>query len=219
MLHFITAGQNVVFAIVLALLVAFFLIELAGLLFGASISGVLGDIDLPDAGIDFDVDASIDIGVATKFLYWLKIGKVPLLILIVICMASFVISGYFLQMVCLWLFDFLLPALLATIAALCLSVPVVRVCGGSLARIMPRDETAAISHSELVGGRAVIVIGTAKAGSPAQARSTDRFGTTHYVMIEPDNPDEALTTGRDLLLVRYEGGRFYAIVHPDSGAE
>lgn len=213
MFEFITADQNIPFAVVLVLLVAFFLIELASLLFGGSLTGLLGEVDLPDFDMDLDID--LDFGVATKFLYWLKIGKVPLMVLIVIFMAAFVLSGLALQLACLWLTGGLLPGWLAALGALFLSVPVVRVTGRFVTRVIPKDETDAISRAELVGGRAVIVIGTARRGSPAQAKTVDRHGTTHYIMVEPDDSGEEFGAGRDLLLVRQDETRFYAIAHPN----
>lgn len=213
MLDFLVAGPNLAFATVLGLLLVFFVIEGAGLLFGVSLTGMLGDLDLPD--MDFDFDTDFDPGFATKFLYWLKIGKVPLLILIVICMAIFVVCGYVLQYLCLSFLDTLMPGWLAVFVALLLTIPALRGCGRHLARLVPGDETSAISQSELVGGRATIVLGLSKQGSPAQARATDRHGTTHYLMVEPDDPEETLEPGRDLLLVRHAGNLFYAIYHPE----
>ena len=215
MIDFVFADQNLAFTVVLGLLLFFFFVELCGLLFGADLSALLGDLDLPD--IDIDADGIPDIGVATKFLYWLKVGKVPLMILLVIFMTAFVLCGYGLQLACLSLLDRPLPGWLAAVAALALTVPAVRLCGGTLARFMPRDETEAIEQDELIGGRAVIVLGKARKGSPAQARTSDRFGTTHYLMVEPDEADEILETGIALLLVRREGFVFYAIKHPDPG--
>lgn len=213
MLDFVFADQNLAFAVVLGLLLFFFVIELCSLLFGASVSGLLGDLDLPD--VDLDLGDALDISLATKFLYWLKVGKVPLMILLVMFMTAFVVCGFVLQLVSLWLFERLLPGWLAATAALALTVPVVRTFGGALAKVMPRDETAAIDRDELIGGRAVIILGKAGKGSPAQARTTDHFGTTHYLMVEPDDPGEELETGVVLLLVRREGVVFYAIKHPD----
>ncbi len=231
MLDFLIAPENLPFAVALTLLVALFLLELGGFLFGANLSGMLGDtpdididIDIaaPDSGMampDMPVGSDVDVGVFTKFLYWLKIGRVPVIILIVIFMAAFVICGYGLQSLCLWLVDAMLPAYIAAVAAVLLSLPLVRLTGGFVARLIPKDETAAISLDELVGSRAVITIGAARRGFPAQARATDRFGTTHYLMVEPDRPEDELPSGRKLLLVRYDGRLFYAINHPEPESE
>lgn len=226
MVDFLIAPPNTIFAVTLTLLIAIFLIELGGLLFGANMTGLLGDmpdieivpgtgVTLPDAMTNVDVD----VGIATKFLYWLKIGRMPIIILIVIFMASFVICGYGLQLFCLWVSGIQLPSYLATFAAVVLALPLVRLTGRGISTIIPKDETDAISLDELVGSRAVITIGTAKRGSPAQAKATDRFGTTHYIMIEPDRSEDELTSGGKLLLVRYAGHLFYAINHPEPDSE
>ncbi len=194
---------------------------------GASVSGLLGDVDMPDLDVDVDMDVDIDvdldvdsdIGVAAKFLYWLKIGKVPLLILIVIFLTLFALCGYVLQFLFLSLGGFLLPGWLAAPIALFLVVPAMRLCGRFLAGLIPHDETDAVSQDELVGCRAVIVLGAARKNTPAQARIRDRFGTTHYLMVEPDNPGETLEQGKDLLLVRRDGALHYAIEHPQPDPE
>lgn len=218
MIDFILADRNIAFAVVLGLLILFFLLELAGMLFGASLSNALGDLDLPDLDLDLDLDGGVDLGFATKFLYWLKVGKVPIIILLVIFMMAFVLSGYALQLVCLWVSGHMLPAVLASGVAVVLTIPFVRLVGGQIARIIPKDETEAVSRADLVGGKAVIVLGRAAKGSPAQARTHDRHGTTHYLMVEPDDPSIVLEQGIDLLLVREDGAKFYAIVHPDPNA-
>lgn len=215
MLAFLAAPQNTPFAVVLALLLALFVIEVIGFMFGASISSLLGG-----DGPDMDLDAlsgteGFSPGVVTSFLYWVNVGRVPFIILMVLFMTAFVATGYILQYVCLSLVDHMLPAWLASLVAIAASAPCVRVLGKGLSRIMPRDETEAVSTAELVGTRAVIVLGTARRGSPAQARANDRYGQQHYLMLEPDDPEAVLETGEPLLLVRLEGEKFYAIKHPE----
>lgn len=223
MLEFFTASQNTPFAVVLGLLLVFLAVELAGLVLGADVSSMLGGggaadmADAADAGLDTITGSEgLNIGFVTSFLYWLNVGRVPLVILIVLFMTFFVVTGYTVQYILLNATGHMLPAWLATPAALVVAIPAVRWSGRSFAKIVPRDETEAISLDELVGSRAVITIGTARSNSPAQARTVDRFGTTHYVMVEPDDPANVLETGKELLLVRHEGNRFYAIYHPDS---
>jgi hypothetical protein len=87
--------------------------------------------------------------------------------------------------------------------------------GTALAKVIPKDETTAVPDVSLVGRVATIVIGTARAGRPAQARVRDEHGTTHYVMVEPEEPDESFASGTSILLVRHlSGRRFHAIHNP-----
>lgn len=219
MLEFAIASQNLPFAIVFGLLIAIMVIEILGLLVGANLGSLLGEIDLPEIPeVDIDVDLptpSINPGVVTSFLYWLNIGRVPVIILLVVFMTAFTVCGYVLQYLAFSLGGFLFPWYLATLVAVVGAVPLVRAFGRSIARYIPKDETEAVSTQELVGTRAIITIGKAKKGYPAQARTSDRYGTTHYVMVEPDDPEMVLDSKMELLLVRQSGNLFYAIAHPE----
>lgn len=218
MLDFATASQNLPFAVVLGLLVTILVIELFGLLFGTDLGGLLGDIDLPDLDVDLDapdLPLGANVGFLTSVLYWLNVGRIPIIILLVLFMTAFVVTGYLLQLVVLSAAGFLLPGYVAAPIAVAASIPVVKCVGKPLSRIIPRDETEAISRTELVGSRAIITIGIAKTGYPAQAKVNDRYGTSHYLMLEPDNPGDELKSGEDLLLVRYDGTRYFAIKHPE----
>jgi Protein of unknown function (DUF1449) len=110
-----------------------------------------------------------------------------------------------------------LPGIVAVpiVAAACL--PVVRACTGGLARVLPRDETSAVDASTFVGRTALITGGAARAGMPAQARLTDQFGTTHYVLVEPEDAEDTFPAGSLVLLLRQTGGgRFSVIANPNA---
>jgi hypothetical protein len=91
------------------------------------------------------------------------------------------------------------------------TIPAIRVFGGVLARVLPRDETQSVSQAGLVGRMATIVLGTASAGSPAQAKVRDTFGQMHYVMLEPDDDAERFVAGDVVLLVSHSGATYRAI--------
>lgn len=218
MLEFLMAPQNTPFAVVLGLLLALFLIEVIGLLFGIDIAGAAGG-DAAGPGLDIDPLSGvegIEPGLFTSFLYWINVRRIPFIILAVLFMTAFVAVGYVSQLAARSLLGLFLPWWLATMLAVAIALPLTRVLGKGLSRIMPRDETEAVSRVELVGSRAVIVLGSAARGSPAQAKVKDRFGSTHYVMVEPDEADETLDTGEPLLLVRNDGNNFFAIKHPEA---
>ena len=80
-------------------------------------------------------------------------------------------------------------------------------------KIMPKDETTAVSQESLIGRIGTVVLGEARAGSAAQVRVKDVYGQQHYVMAEPDS-DEVLKQGDAVLLVSLEGNTFKAILNP-----
>jgi membrane protein implicated in regulation of membrane protease activity len=210
MLDFITAGSNLPFTLALAMMLVLATLELLGFLFGMSASGFL------DGWFDFDhgeVDGSelVTISLVDKFMGWLHFGKVPVLILLAVFLVSFGIGGYLLQGT-LWAFTgWLLPWWIAVPAVLPLTLPCIRVFGGVLARVLPRDETQSVSQAGLVGRMATIVLGTARQGSPAQAKVRDQHGQTHYVMLEPDEDGASFQAGDSVLLISHSGAVYRAI--------
>lgn len=224
--EFLLARENIPFAVAVALLLILFVIELVGFLLGVSMSDLGGgvDADIPDIGgpdIPSDLptaDLNVE-GLVAKFLGWLNIGRVPLIILLVVFLAAFALAGYAVQAVVVGVGGFFLPWFVAVVPAFLLALPVTRTFGGFVARLMPKDETAAVDRESLVGLEAVIVLGVCRQGSPAQGKTRDRFGTTHYVMIEPDDAGEEFSAGQSVLLVRNDGHKFFAIRHPGAAVE
>jgi hypothetical protein len=89
--------------------------------------------------------------------------------------------------------------------------------GALIARIAPGDETSAISEQALIGRSGVITTGTARAGMAAEAKVRDAQGRSHYVMVEPDLPEQTFAEGSVVLLVRKAGARFRCIANPHPG--
>jgi hypothetical protein len=236
-MDFITATQNAPFLIALCVMFGVAVLEGVGTLLGGGFSqlidSVLPDLDL-DIDVDLDVDADVDVdvdldvdadvdadldapsgpGLLTRGLGWLQFGKVPALVLLVLFLTVFGLGGLGLQAIADSILGILLPTAIAVPAALCLSLPVVRVGGGWIAHLIPKDETSAVSSDTFVGRVATIVLGTARASEPTQARLHDEHGRSHYVLVEPDIGDEELSSGTEVLLVRRDGARFRAIRAP-----
>jgi hypothetical protein len=154
-------------------------------------------------------------GAFDSVLGWLHIGKVPLLILLVIFLTSFAVTGFALNLVVYALVGLRVPAVIAVPVALIAALPMVRGIGAAVARLIPRDQSYAVSLDSLVGRVAAIVSGTARHGFPAQAKVTSEFGQTLYVMVEPDSADTVFPTNESVLLVRrISGTRFQGIRNP-----
>jgi len=178
------------------------LIEGLSLLVGASFSGLFDHFAAPH------LDADSGLG-------WLHLGKVPVLVLLVLFLSAFAIVGFS----CNALSDSLLgnypPFALSTIIAFFVAIAVVRLCGAALARIIPSDESSAVSLTTLVGHIAIIVNGTAKKNYPAQARVTTETGQTFYIRVEPESETEQFVVNDSVLLVKQiSGSRFLVCANP-----
>lgn len=199
------------------------LLEVFGLLFGVAFSELLDSV-LPDFDVDIDVDADVDgidtpdldgVSVFAQVLGWLCVGRVPVLILIAIFLTAFGLSGLIAQNVLQTTVGTYFPAWIVSIGAFALALPVTRHIGLVFAKVMPKEETDAVSTDTFIGRAATIIRGEAKAGKPAEAKLTDGKGTTQYILVEPDRSEVTFSEGSSVLLVSKEGALFKAILNTE----
>lgn len=190
------------FGAALLLMLALLVAEGAGLLFAASPSNWLDGV-LPES-----LDGPLG---------WLHLGKVPFLILLGLFLAGFSISGYAVQSFSEALFGGLLPAWIASVPAVLTAVATVSGLGGLIARVMPSDESSAVSEQSLIGRAGVVTQGVARQGMAAQAKVRDMHGRAHYVLVEPDLASDVFEEGVAVLLVKKTGAKYFGIrnPHPD----
>lgn len=186
--------NNFIFSLSLAIMLLLAFIEVAMMFIGFASSDVLDnllpDIDTPDAG-----------GAATKALAWLRIGKLPAIIILVIFLFSFGVLGLTLQIMVDSLFSLYLPTIIIAPITLFLSLPLLRWLTGLLGSVFSAEESQSISRDGFVGQIATITVGESKKGSPAEAKFTDQYGTTHYLMVEPTVDDVSFCKGETVLIV------------------
>jgi len=203
------------FTVALLLMAMIALLELGGLLFGVAFSGVIDGM-LPEFDADVDLDAGADISggdAIGKLFAWLYVGRVPVLIIFAALLAGFGLSGVFLQRVSATLFGGPMPLILATPAAIGAALPLTRLFAGALARIMPREESDAVSDESFVGLIAHVIRGEARKGAPAEAKLADAHGLTHYILVEPEN-DATFCEGEEVLLIEKRGAVFVGVFNP-----
>lgn len=211
MFEFLTQAANTPFSVALALMFGIAVLEGVTSLLGFGLSSVLDSL-LPDLDLEVDLAAELETpSPLSRVLSWLRVGQVPVLMLLVIFLTAFGLIGLALQSFVQGVIGSLLPGFVMSVPAFALAVPVVRVFGGVLGRLMPKDETDAVAEDSLVGRVATITLGTASVGSPAEARVRDVHGTTHYVMVEPDISGTSFAAQSSVLLVRKDGAAFKAI--------
>ncbi|MEP3278611.1 MAG: YqiJ family protein [Stappiaceae bacterium] len=224
-------AENLPFSVALALTCLIAAVEGIGLILGLAPSEFVDsllpnfdgpDLDVPDVdipGVDAGLSGADNLdasGVAsggffTKLLGWLNFGKVPALIWLVLFLSSFGLAGLVLQAVIKSFLGFYLPSALATAPALVFSLPVTSQLGKGLGKILPRDESEAVSRETFVGRIATIIRGTAAKGAPAEAKLTDQFNHTHYLLVVPDDDTESFPAGEDVVIVGRQANIFQAI--------
>ena len=201
------AGETAPFAVALGLTLAIAFIELLGLVLGAQPSAMV-DSALPD----FDADVpDVDLGPLSQSLSWLSFGKLPALVVLILISASFGLIGFAGQEALRRVLGFAIDPWLASVPAAIGAAFVTRHAGLALARIMPKEETDAVSTKAFVGRVATVFRGVAAIGHPAEAKLTDIHGKTHYVLIEPDEGEASMPEGSEVVIISQNGPVYRAI--------
>jgi hypothetical protein len=216
MLSLMLAGENMAFSIALVLMLMIAVLEGVAALFGAGMSSALESL-LPESELNPHTEiGQIDSDTAlSRFLGWLRIGEVPILMLLVIFLLCFGLVGLMLQALLHNFTGLLAPGWLAVPVTLLLSLPLVRWGGGVLQVIMPKDETSAVTEDSLLGRVAVVTLGVARCGYPAEAKVRDQFGYSHYVQVEPEADTTEFEQGTEVLLLSRHSAIYKAIANPN----
>ena len=192
------------FAVAAAIMVALGGIELVTTLVGFSIGDLVGQ--------DTSVEADSHHGLDGLFL-WINAGRLPLLILIILALGLFSIGGFLLQGIAHSV-GTAVPVEVAALVAAAGSIPVIRSTSRGLARIIPRDETYAVSEADFVGKVALVSVGPLDQGLPGRVRLKDVFGNWHTVAARASSDSEVLPVGASVLLVDRDAKSFIAISAP-----
>jgi hypothetical protein len=192
------------FAVAAAIMVALGGIELLAMLVGFSIGELFGK------EVAVDVDSGDGLG---GLFLWVNAGRLPLLILIVLALGVFSITGFFLQGLAHGA-GISIPVLIAAIAAAGFGLPVIRVTSRGIARIIPRDETYAVDDADFIGHVAEVSVGPLDQGLPGRVRLKDVFGNWHTLVARAGPESMPLPVGASVLLVDRDAKSFIAISAP-----
>ena len=175
--------------------------EITALLCGHTLSSVVDTPDLPE-------------GLTGEALDWLNIGRIPLLVVLCMLAGFFGISGILLQSLVIHLVQTPAPNILLAPLCLLLTLPLIHHTGRLIAPWLPGDETTAITEEAFTGSMATITGHHAVAGYPCEARLTDRFGQTHYLLLEPEEGKEFRRGDRVIIVCRLSGTRWLGELNP-----
>lgn len=229
-IDFLFVDQNGPFLVAMAVTLMIALLEVLGLVLGFGLSDLIDDL-LPDFGpeVEVDLDAGADLGadvdaeamdvthtnIFGQALGWLNVGRVPFLVLLITFLTIFSVIGLVAQSVAAAVIG-LVPAVIAGPAAAAAALPATRQASRLLARIVPREETYAVSEGLFVGEVAKVTLGPVESDNPGKAKVTDAHGNVHFLRVRSANPGERFESGSEILLVRHDGPVFEVIAAPDS---
>ncbi|WP_299029249.1 YqiJ family protein [uncultured Sulfitobacter sp.] len=211
------------FSIALSVVAGLFLIEIISLLLGATVLGLGGEAPDFDVDADFDLSADIDVDMLdadpvgdlsaapSGILTWIGARDVPFLIWLISFLTMFGLFGLLIQSASTTILGTPLFTILAVVIAFVPALAVTRVIANWVALIMPKTETSAMRTRFLGGHRGTITQGTARRGSPAEAKIKDRYGNMHYLRVEPLDDDGLFPQGSDVTLIRKRGDKFFVI--------
>jgi hypothetical protein len=212
--EFYTLSQNLPFTVALAVVTILCLMEGVMLFIGVGVINLLDSL-FPDFDMEIDGFGLEDQGLVSKTLSFLRAKNVPLVILLVLFLVSFGLTGLVAQAFCIKIFGFPVNGFFLSIPAFFIGLTMMKGIGEVISKIIPADETDAIEIKDFTNKVGIITLGVAKASQPAQCKIKDHTGKLHYFMVYPDNEANELKQGEKVLLVRYEDPYFYAI-KPDN---
>ena len=200
------------FALAAAVMAGLVAVEAISLLLGQSLSGMVdGALGHEGGGGDLVTAADAEGPVSPAALMsWINLGRVPFLILLILGLAVFALTGFVLQGLAAALLA-PLPTLPAIGLAGAATLPALRVSTRALARLIPRDESYVVSADDLVGATAEVILGPLDDGLPGQVRAVDRHGNTHFLRARAAPGAPAMATGARVLLVDRSDAVYLAV--------
>lgn len=219
MADYLLAPYNTPFFYSLMFLLVILGLELISLLMGAGLSEIIDNVfDATDVGIgdiDADVDMDSDVEMENSFLSryiaWIKVKNVPMLILLIVFLGCFSIVGYVGQNVLVRVGINPLATWLAGIIAVVVAFPLYKIVSGYLGRSLFKEETSALSEKTFVGEIIEINSGVARKGLPAEGKFKDRYGQLHYFLVEPEETEDEFEPGTKVKLISKDENTFKAI--------
>ncbi|MGJ8693033.1 MAG: YqiJ family protein [Thalassotalea sp.] len=197
MLDFFLADYNLYFASAISFVLFLSLIEGLGLVIGLSLMSFLEQF----TPIDIDVDVDVTTGGLTAVMGWLCLNRLPLLIWLVVILSGFGLFGYSINYLSLASLGFILPTFFIVGLASIFAIYFTKAVSKPLSKILPKNETSAISNDSFVGLVGKITIGKATFQNPAEAVIHDHHGQKHYLLVAPESQEAIFAAGAEVVLI------------------
>jgi hypothetical protein len=197
------------FSVALLVLVGILAVELIGLVAGLSVGAWL-DHGLGHLGDAPHAEAAGLPGWMGAAFGWLNVGRVPLLVLVMIWLGAFAAVGFLLQALAQRLLG-ALPVPAAVAAAALAALPLGRLGSRLVARVIPQDESYAVSNDDLIGRTAEVLLGPLDEGRPGRVRVLDAYDNWHFLPARAARGEGPFAIGEEVLLVDRDAVSFLVI--------
>ena len=187
------------FTIAAAVLLALVAIEIAGTLTGAALS------DLTEM---LPVEHAMD-----SALGWLNLGRVPLLMLLMLLLGLFSAGGMVLQAVADASIG-LLPPFAAIAASAAFALLTTGAASKLVARILPREESYALSDEDLLGKIGTVTVGPLESHAVGKISVSDAHGNRHFPRARPAIAGDVIEIGAEVLIVDMKHREYRVIRAP-----
>lgn len=199
MIAWLLAPQLQPFTIAAVVMLALLALQIATTFAGATLP------DMPDL-LPVDDVSDVPLG-------WLNLGKVPLLILLMLLLGLFAAGGMVLQAVAEPLIG-LVPTLPAALAAGGFALLTTGAASRLIARILPREETYALSDEDLIGRVGTVTVGPLEAHAVGKISVLDAFGNRHFPRVRPATEGDVIEIGAQVLIVDIKNREYRVIRAP-----
>jgi len=196
---FLVAGPNTSFLVAGCVVAAVLILEIVLLIVGHSTMMMNADVDMT---LDLDGNGIPDYLEGHGHLGdWFNPGHIPVTMFLVLFCGLLALLGYSGQWIYLGQAGQLAPALLAVPITLVPTLAFSRWFSVGLARIIPQDETNAISVESLAGDVGVLTTGPVQGRDDfGMARFADKYGVDHALVVGSVD-DTIIETGSSVVLV------------------
>lgn len=210
-------NENYIFSAALLLMIIIATIEGVFALFGYGLSNLFDHL-FPSLDIDHNINISNDHFSLGALFNWLNKGGLPLGVWFIMFLTYFGLFGIYLREAIKYFTGFELNMYIAVPIALIVIAPMLRGTSFYLSKILPKDETYAVSKNTYLESLAEIVTGTARINYPAEAKLVDIHGQIHFIMVEPIRENESFKEGEKVYILKedLDTGVYKVIADPNN---
>jgi len=197
--------NNTYFATLLVVVLCISLLEGIMSVIGFGLSNLI-DTVFPDIDLDIDSIDNSSTNSFTELFGWVNKGKTPVVMFIIIALLTIGLTGLFIQHTMLLITGSQLPSIIIIPLGTFLGFILTRYVSDFIGKIMPKEETEAVSRDSFIGNIGIVVSNSIHKDLPGEIKVQDIYEKTHYFNAFT-NGEEILSQNEKVLLVGLNDSR------------